>query len=107
MKDKHAEVRSRVQAAQEDILGFLREICAIPSMDSKIGPVGERIAAEMRKLGFDEVRFDKMGNILGRIGTGKRVIAYRHGGDRRPGRVEVGSVRGQSGRRGAVCARRL
>jgi putative selenium metabolism hydrolase len=38
--------------------------------------VGERIAAEMRKLGYDEVRFDKMGNILGRIGSGKRTIVY-------------------------------
>ncbi len=30
----------------------------------------------MRKLGYDEVRFDKMGNILGRIGSGKRTIVY-------------------------------
>ena len=45
-------------------------------MDSQIGTVGERIAVEMRNLGFDEVRFDKMGNIMGRIGSGKRVILY-------------------------------
>jgi putative selenium metabolism hydrolase len=38
--------------------------------------VGERIAAEMNKLGFEEVRFDKMGNIMGRVGNGKRVIVY-------------------------------
>ena len=30
----------------------------------------------MRKLGFDEVRFDKMGNTIGRIGNGKRVMVY-------------------------------
>jgi putative selenium metabolism hydrolase len=30
----------------------------------------------MRKLGFDEVRFDKMGNILGRIGNGPKVLVY-------------------------------
>ncbi len=52
------------------------DICAIPSMDSKIGPVGERIQAEMKKLGFDEVRFDKMGNTIGRIGNGERVMVY-------------------------------
>jgi putative selenium metabolism hydrolase len=45
-------------------------------MDSQIGPVGERIQAEMKKLGFDEVRFDKMGNTIGRIGNGGRVIVY-------------------------------
>jgi putative selenium metabolism hydrolase len=30
----------------------------------------------MKKLGFDEVRFDKMGNTIGRIGDGKRVLVY-------------------------------
>ena len=69
-------VQSRVAAAQDAIVQFLREICAIPSTNSQIGPVGERIAAEMRALGFDEVRFDPMGNILGRIGHGKRVLVY-------------------------------
>lgn len=70
------EIRTRVSQNKEDIIRFMREICAIPSMDSQIGPVGERVGAEMRKLGFDEVRFDKMGNTLGRIGDGKRVIVY-------------------------------
>ena len=71
-----AEIKARVEASKDDIIQFMRDICAIPSMDSNIGPVGERIAVEMRKLGFDEVRFDKMGNIMGRIGSGKRVILY-------------------------------
>lgn len=70
------DVRQRVQAAQGDIVRFLRDICAIPSMNSEIGPVGERIQAEMRQLGYDEVRFDQMGNTIGRIGNGPRVIVY-------------------------------
>jgi acetylornithine deacetylase/succinyl-diaminopimelate desuccinylase-like protein len=45
-------------------------------VNSLIGPVGERIQAEMRRLGFDEVRFDKMGNTPGRIGDGPKVIVY-------------------------------
>ena len=73
---KAAEIQARVAENKQEIIKFMREICAIPSMDSKIGVVGERIAAEMRKLKYDEVRFDKMGNILGRIGSGKRVIVY-------------------------------
>jgi putative selenium metabolism hydrolase len=76
MKDRVAEIQKGVQASRADIIRFMREICAIPSMNSQIEAVGERIAAEMRKLGYAEVRFDKMGNILGRIGTGKRVIVY-------------------------------
>jgi putative selenium metabolism hydrolase len=70
------QIQTQVSRHRANIIQFLRDICAIPSIDSQIGPVGERIAAEMRKLGFDEVRFDKMGNILGRIGSGPRTIVY-------------------------------
>jgi len=73
---KTKEIKKKVQENRENIIQFMRDICAIPSMDSQLKDVGERIAAEMNKLGFDEVRFDKMGNIMGRIGSGKRVIVY-------------------------------
>jgi putative selenium metabolism hydrolase len=76
MTDKITEIQKRVQDSREDIIQFMRDICAIPSMESKIGPVGERIQAEMKKLGYDEVRFDKMGNTIGRIGSGKKVIVF-------------------------------
>jgi putative selenium metabolism hydrolase len=76
MTDKLDEIRNRANGSRADIIQFMREICAIPSMESKIGPVGERIQAEMQKLGYDEVRFDKMGNTVGRIGNGKRVLVY-------------------------------
>jgi len=76
MTDKLNEIQKKVNASREEIIQFMLEICEIPSMDSKIGPVGERVQAEMKKLGFDEVRFDKMGNTIGRIGNGERVIVY-------------------------------
>jgi putative selenium metabolism hydrolase len=69
-------IKDRVSQQREMLIQFLRDLCAIPSYDSLIGPVGERAAAEMRKLGFDEVRFDKMGNILGRIGDGPTRLLY-------------------------------
>ena len=69
-------IRDQVAKQHGDIVNFFREIIAIPSMNSQIGPVGERIGAEMRKLKYDEVRFDRMGNILGRIGNGPRVLVY-------------------------------
>jgi putative selenium metabolism hydrolase len=68
------DLQKRVAASKDEIIKFLREIVAIPSFDSQIKAVGERIGGELRGLGFDEVRFDKMGNILGRIGNGPRVI---------------------------------
>jgi len=43
------------------------------------------VAAEMRRAGFDEVKVDALGNVLGRVGSGKRVIAIatasRHKGE--------------------------
>jgi len=64
-------------AEQHDtILNFFREIVAIPSVMGQIGEVGQRVAEEMERLKFDEVRFDRMGNVLGRIGNGPRVLLY-------------------------------
>lgn len=71
-----ASVREQVNQYSDAIISFLRELCAIPSIDSQIGPVGERAQAEMRKLGFDAVWFDSMGNTLGRIGDGPRILLY-------------------------------
>ncbi len=76
MDNTISEIQKRVNAQRAAIVQFMIEICAIPSMDSQIGPVGERVAAEMKKLGYDEVRFDKMGNILGRIGNGPKILVY-------------------------------
>ncbi|HXF64202.1 MAG TPA: YgeY family selenium metabolism-linked hydrolase [Caldilineaceae bacterium] len=74
--DTITSAQREIQRQRDEIITFLRELVAIPSMDSQIGPVGERAQAEMRKLGFDEIRFDTMGNTLGRIGDGPRVLIY-------------------------------
>ena len=54
---------------------FLRDMISIPSTSCNEKAVVLRIKEEMEKVGFDEVIIDKMGNILGRIGSGKTVIA--------------------------------
>ncbi len=73
---KVQELKNKVQENRENIIKFMRDIVAIPSMDGQLKDVGDRIQSEMRKLGFDEVRFDKMGNTVGRIGNGKKVIVF-------------------------------
>jgi len=74
------EIKKRVEQNRENIIRFMRDICAIPSMDSQLKEVGECIGSVMNILGFEEVRFDKMGNIIGRIGSGPssslRTIVY-------------------------------
>lgn len=69
-------IKSRVAAQREDIITFLKELCAIPSYDSQIRAVGERAEAEMKKLGFDDVWFDQMGNVVGKIGDGPVKLLY-------------------------------
>jgi putative selenium metabolism hydrolase len=71
-----SDVQKKVEISRDAILKFMREICAIPSMNSQLKDVGIRIIDEMKKLGFDEARFDKMGNVVGRIGSGKRTIVF-------------------------------
>ncbi len=73
---KLRELRHEVEDRRESIIAFLREICAIPSMNSQIRACGERIAVEMEALGFDAVFWDKMGNIVGKIGQGDRILLY-------------------------------
>ncbi|MBE2182310.1 MAG: YgeY family selenium metabolism-linked hydrolase [Anaerolineae bacterium] len=70
------QIHSRVEAQRGAILQFLKDLCAIPSYDSKIRQVGERAEAEMLALGFDEVWFDQMGNVVGRIGDGPKKLLY-------------------------------
>jgi len=63
-------------ALKSDLVKFLRDIVRIPSVSCEESAVIERIREEMQKLGYDEVSIDPMGNILGRIGSGPRVIAF-------------------------------
>lgn len=70
------EIKKKVEENREDIIQFLRDICAIPSMDGQLKDVGECIQDKMKKLSFDEARFDKMGNTIGRIGNGPKTIVF-------------------------------
>lgn len=73
------DVRNRIQAAAErytpDVTAFLRAMIAIPSESAGERAVVERAAAEMRALGFEEVKIDGFGNLLGRMGNGPKVVA--------------------------------
>lgn len=60
---------------ERQVAGFLRDLIAIKSLSSQEGDVVQRIKQEMEKCGFDEISIDPMGNIIGRIGKGKHVIA--------------------------------
>ncbi len=60
---------------QADMTRFLRDMVAIPSESCDEKRVVHRIKEEMEKVGFDKVEIDPMGNVLGYIGHGPRLVA--------------------------------
>ncbi len=69
------EIKRRTDSLGEDLTEFLREIVAIPSFSAKETEVIERLGREMAELDYDEVTVDPMGNLIGRIGSGDRILA--------------------------------
>lgn len=63
-------------AYEADMVRFLRDLIAIPGESCGEEKVIRRIAAEMGKCGFDSVQIDPMGNVLGTVGQGEKVIAF-------------------------------
>ena len=74
---------------EPQLLAFMKDLIATQSLSSQEGKVIKRIQTEMKKLGYDEVRVDPMGNVIGRIGRGKRVIAI----DGHVDTVDVGDLK--------------
>ena len=88
MKNITEQIRETSSHWEKEIYGFLKDIIQIKSTSTNEKDVILRIKKEMETLEFDEIIIDKMGNILGRVGNGKRVIAY----DGHIDTVDVGSI---------------
>ena len=71
----YEKILEQAKTHERNVAGFLRDLIAIKSVSSQEGAVIARIEQEMRASGYDEVRIDGMGNILGRVGNGSRVLA--------------------------------
>ena len=69
-------IKERAEFYKEDMTKLLRDLVKIPGESCNEKGKVERAAQEMRKLGFDEVTIDGMGNLLGFMGTGKTLIAF-------------------------------
>ncbi|MFQ5737541.1 MAG: YgeY family selenium metabolism-linked hydrolase [Acidobacteriota bacterium] len=70
------QLNQRVAKARDPILEFLRQIVAIPSLESDIEAVGRRVCEEMEKLDFDEVYVDRYGSAVGRVGEGETILLF-------------------------------
>ncbi|MBN2503959.1 MAG: YgeY family selenium metabolism-linked hydrolase, partial [Bacilli bacterium] len=75
MMDISKMILEKATFYRQEMSDFLRDMIRIPSESSQEEAVILRIKEEMEKVGFDEITIDKMGNIIGRIGHGKHLIA--------------------------------
>ena len=59
---------------QADMTRFLREMISHPSESCEEREVVHCIKAEMEHLGYDEVEVDGLGNVIGWMGDGEKII---------------------------------
>ena len=55
---------------RDDLVRFLRDLIRIPSPSTEEGEVAAWLAEEMQRVGFPEVWVDRIGNVIGRLGSG-------------------------------------
>ena len=70
-----AAIKKAAEGYRADMSRFLRDMIAIPSESCEEEGVVMCIKAEMEKLGYDKVEIDKLGNIIGWMGDGEKIIA--------------------------------
>jgi putative selenium metabolism hydrolase len=73
---KRSEIARLAERYTPDMVQFLRDMIAIPSESTGERQVIARARAEMEQAGFDEIKIDGLGSLLGRIGSGTTVIAF-------------------------------
>ncbi len=66
----------------------LGRLVKIKSLSLGEGEVNRELERQMKEAGFDEVRIDGLGNVIGRIGNGSRVLAI----DAHMDTVDVGNL---------------
>jgi len=82
--DQEAKIENEFEQAVTKMAGevtprcveFLHDLVTVPSPSRGERLACERVLREMENLGFRDVHLDEMGNVLGRIGSGPRVLAF-------------------------------
>jgi putative selenium metabolism hydrolase len=69
-------IKQAAEKYEAPMTKFLRDLIAIPGESAGEEKVVLRIKQEMEAVGFDKVEIDPMGNILGYMGDGDKIIAY-------------------------------
>ena len=75
MVPDYEAIKKAAEGYKEDMVRFLREMISHPSESCEEKEVVACIKAEMEKLGFDKVEVDGLGNVIGWMGEGDKIIA--------------------------------
>ena len=69
------KIKQAAEGYKVDMVRFLREMISHPSESCEEREVVACIKAEMEKLGYDKVEVDGLGNVIGWMGDGDKIIA--------------------------------
>ena len=66
-------IKAAAESHRADMSRFLRAMISHPSESCEEGEVVACIKAEMESLGYDEVKVDGLGNVMGFMGEGDKI----------------------------------
>jgi putative selenium metabolism hydrolase len=72
----YKEIFARAKHYEDTSTRCLMDMVKIPSFSTKEKEVAECILKEMQEIGMDDAYIDPLGNVIGRLGLGKKVIAF-------------------------------
>ena len=75
MVPDYEAIKKAAESYKDDMVRFLRAMISHPSESCEEKEVVACIRAEMEKLGFDKVEVDGLGNFIGWMGEGEKIIA--------------------------------
>ena len=75
MVPDYEAIKKAAEGYKDDMVRFLRAMISHPSESCEEKEVVACIRAEMEKLGFDKVEVDGLGNVIGWMGEGEKIIA--------------------------------
>ena len=76
MNDIYKKIRELSLKYEKETADFLAKMIQTPSFSMKEKDMIQVIKKEMEKVGFDKIRIDDLGSIIGTIGYGPRLIAF-------------------------------
>lgn len=75
MENIAKEVNKLAQKYQDYTAENLSKLIQKKSLSTQEKDAANELQRQMKEAGFDEVRIDKLGNVIGRIGNGKKIVA--------------------------------